>query len=376
MSNRHRAVVVGLNHYHVTGWVESLNEFQDRVEIVGRYDPSPERRDLDGPDNADPNLAQQFPAWFRSVPFYSDLGTLIRDARPNIAVVTLPNVAAPGAIQHLAEAGVHLLVDKPGARTALEARAAFASESAENVKIALALTRRYGQSWIDARQAIRAGRLGKLLTAEAIFVTSSVAVRDPANQIFSREAMGGGILHWLGVHDVDLLLWMAGEPIVEVQAMSAMTNGANIDVEDTISVAFRFESGALGTMHFAYALPRPGGNGYAAFRGSSASLSIEPNGTQTWIHPGTSHDPMQRQVSTYELAPAIGYGSVGLRIIDDLLGAIAENRPPLATGAHAIRALEVIDAIYEAASTGTRVRVAGHENTEASASSGNKERIW
>ena len=35
-----------------------------------------------------------------------------------------------------------------------------------------------------------------------------------------------------------------------------------IDVEDTISIAFRLAGGAIGTMHFAYALPRPGGEGY------------------------------------------------------------------------------------------------------------------
>ena len=36
-----RVAVVGLDHYHVTGWVESLEQFADRLEIVALYDPNP-----------------------------------------------------------------------------------------------------------------------------------------------------------------------------------------------------------------------------------------------------------------------------------------------------------------------------------------------
>jgi predicted dehydrogenase len=354
-----RAVVVGLNYYHVTGWVESLAQFSHRIEIVGKYDPDPDREGQPGPDHADPHLAQQFPAWFSDVQYYSELDRLIEGQRPDLALVTLPNALAPDAIARLARSGVHMLVDKPGARTASEGRSAFTTAREAGVKVAVGLTRRYGRPWQDAAAAVRSGRLGRLLTAEAMFVTSSVAVRDPANAIFSRELMGGGILHWLGIHDIDLLLWLAGEPIAEVQAMAANCSDTPIDVEDTISVAFRYEGGALGTMHFAYALRRTGGEGYLALRGSAASIRIDAGGTTTWIGPGNVHDPVLTQTSSVEMARASGYGSVGNRIIDDLLAAIEEDRDPLATGEQIVSALEVVDAIYEATRTGARMKVKG-----------------
>jgi len=357
VTSLYRVAVIGLNHYHVTGWVGSLAQFGDRVEIVARYDPDPARGRLPGPDHSDPHLAQQFPDWFGELPFYSSLDDLIAGQRPDIALVTLPNALAPDAIETLARAGIHMLVDKPGARTASEARQAFRTAHDARIKVAVGLTRRYGRAWQDAAAAIQTGRLGRLLTAEAIFVTSSVAVRDPANVIFNRDLMGGGILPWLGIHDIDLLLWLGGEPIVEVQAMSGTTSGVPIDVEDTISVAFRYARGALGTMHFAYALPRPAGDGYFALRGSEASLRIDSGGGSTWIGPGATHDPLITQISSYESARAPGYGSAGSRIIEDLLLAIEENRDPLATGEHIVKALEVIDAVYEAARTGVRVKL-------------------
>ncbi|MGH2535552.1 MAG: Gfo/Idh/MocA family protein [Thermomicrobiales bacterium] len=355
--SKHRVVIVGLDHYHVTGWVESLGLFPDRIEIVGLHDPNPALGERLAPSFHDPNLSPALPEHLRDVPFATDLDALIRDQRPDLALVTLPNAHAPAAIERLARAGVHLLVDKPGARTAAEAERAFATARAVGVKAAIGLTRRYGRGWQDARAMVGSGRIGRLLTTEAIFVTSSVKVRDPTNPIFHRELMGGGILHWLGVHDLDLLLWLTGDRIVEVQAMTGRVGGEPVDVEDVVSMAVRFEGGAIGTVHYAYALPRPGNEGYLALRGTGGSVRIQPDGTLTWFGPGDVRDPVLSQQSTYEMRKAPGYGPTALAIIDDLLRAIEEDRDPIAPGEAAVEALRVIDAAYESARTGQRVKV-------------------
>lgn len=355
--NRRRVAVIGLNHYHVAGWVDSLAEFPDRIEIVALYDADPARGVSLTPDHSDPHLSRRLPSWAAEIPFYTDLDVLIREARSEIAVVTLPNLAAPPAIERLAVAGVHLLVDKPGARTAADAERAFGAAKKAGVKVAVALTRRYGQGWKDAKAMIDAGRLGALITTEAVFVTSSPFVRDPANLLFNRGLMGGGILHWLGVHDLDLLLWLTGEPIVEVQAMAGTVGGAAIDVEDVLSMSVRYRSGAIGTVHYAYALPRTGGDGYLALRGAHGSIHLQPNGTLTWTGPGSIADPVMTQTTTYQTRTAPGYGVGGGAIIDDLLKAIDEDREPLANGDAATQALRVIDAAYRSAADGRRVQV-------------------
>jgi predicted dehydrogenase len=204
---------------------------------------------------------------------------------------------------------------------------------------------------------IQSGRLGKLLVTEAVFVTSSVAVRDPSNFIFDREETGGGILHWLGVHDIDQLLWQTGDRIVEVQAMAANVGGQPVDVEDAVSVALRYASGALGTIHYAYALPRTGSDGYLAFRGVNGSLKIAPSGNVTWLGGGAFADPTLTQETVYTSRVVPGYGAMGAATIDDWLQAIAHNRAPAATGDDVIAALRVIDAAYESARTGQRVRL-------------------
>lgn len=353
-----RVGVIGLNHYHVTGWIKSLELFRDRIEIVALYDPDPARGADLAPSHHDAILPPTLDDAYRSVPFYTDLDAMLASERLDLALVTLPNNLAPDAITRLARAGVHILVDKPGARTAEEAESAFRNAREAGVKVAVGLTRRYGQAWRDARTMVAQGRLGRLLTTEAVFTTSSVRVRDPRNPIFDGGASGGGILHWLAVHDIDQLLWLTGDEIVEVQAMAGNVGGERIDVEDAISVALRYASGALGTIHYAYALPRPGGDGYLALRGVNGSITIKPDGRLTWLGGGTDIDPVVTQETVYTNRAVPGYGATAPMIIADLLAAIGEDRDPAVTGEDVTRALRVIGAAYEAARTGQRVRLA------------------
>jgi predicted dehydrogenase len=352
-----RVAVVGLEHYHVTGWVNSLELFRHRLEIVALHDPVAERGQKLAPSHYDPGMSPALDDSYRALPFYTDLDVLLANERLDLALVTLPNAQIPAAMIRLAQAGVHMLVDKPAARTAAEAEPAFAAARKARVKVAVGLNRRHGQGWQDARAMIAEGRIGKLLVTEAVFVTSSVAVRNPNNFIFNREETGGGILHWLGVHDIDQLLWQTGDRIVEVQAMSANVSGQPIEVEDAMSVALRYESGALGTIHYAYALPRTASDGYLAFRGVNGTVKIAPSGNVTWLGGGTHLDPVTVQETIYTNHVMPGYGAMAAATIDDLIQAIEEDREPAATGADVIAALRVIDAAYESARTGQRVRI-------------------
>jgi predicted dehydrogenase len=354
---KRRVAIVGLDHYHTTGWVESLELFADELEIVAIYEPDESLWEGLAPRYFDPHLSPRLHARHRDTPFSGELDALIAEYTPDLALVTLPNVAMPAAIETLAEAGVHMLVDKPGASNRAAARQAFDVAKGRNVKVATGLLRRYGRGWRYAHQMCQEGRPGRLLSTETVFNTSSPFVRDPRNHLFTNELQGGGILLWLGIHEVDQLLWLTGERIVEVQALSGQVNNAGIDVVDAISLAFRYESGAIGTLHCAYVLPRTMSQGYVAIRGVNGSVSVQFDGSVKWIGAGDRDDPVREESLTYTSASLPGYGSMAPAVIRDLLSAIDEDRQPLANGDALVAALAVVDAAYEAAATGKRVRV-------------------
>ena len=354
---RQRLAVVGIDHYHTAGWVETLEAFEDQLEIVALYDSDPEMGRTLRPNFSDPFLSQALDPKFHAVPFETDLEALIQRHRPDVALVTLPNRDGPAAIERLAAAGIHVFVDKPVAKTADEARRAFEACRRAGVTATVGLGKRAAGPWPDAKAMIDRGRLGRLLAAEATFTTSQVKVRDPRNHLFNVERSGHGILHWLGVHDVDALLWLAGEPIVEIQALMANVGRQPIQVEDAVSVAFRYASGAIGTLHFVNAFPRPGGEGYMRFSGEKGSLKITGEGVLTWWGPGNRADPIRSEEHRYEFVAWSGYGPTAMEQIQDWLDAIRERRDPIVTGEDLVRALEVIDAAYESADAGRLVPV-------------------
>ena len=216
---------------------------------------------------------------------------------------------------------------------------------------------------------------GRLLSAEALFTTSSVAVRDPANHLFSSERHGHGILHWLGCHWVDALLWVSGEPIVEVQAMTANVLGENIDVEDAISVAFRFAGGGLGTMHFVNAFPRPEFRRLSRVprRQRVGQGGHERDADDPWARARGRTRSGSRSIPTSTWSPAATWPS-SVVAINALVRAVREDTPVPVGLDDMARALEVIDAAYQ---VGRRrrppVRIARARRVERGAARGAPE---
>ncbi|MFN8619982.1 MAG: Gfo/Idh/MocA family oxidoreductase [Chloroflexota bacterium] len=353
---RRRVVVVGLDHYHVAGWVETLELFPEQLEIVALYDPSPERaRDL-RPRYSDPSLAQVLPDRYRSLPVESDLGALLERHAPDVALVTLPNRDAPAAIARLGGAGVHLVVDKPAALSAAAAGAAFRAARAGGARVVVGLTRHYTPAWLAARAAIAGGALGTFIGAEAVFAASTVGVRGVDNPLFDAGLMGGGILSWLGIHELDALLWLTGDPVVEVQAMSGRIGAPGLAVEDVISVGLRFASGAIATLAESFSLAARGYRGGMALRGTAGSVELPPDGTLVTVTPDPATPFLReaRQAFPEDVVP--GYGAGGRAAVADLLAAIDEGRDPVVTGDDLVRALVLVDAAYRSAREGRVIR--------------------
>ena len=84
-----RLGIVGLEHFHVTGWVESLELFPDQIEIVAIYDPDPKRGELLAPTHHDPHLSPSLKPRFRELPFMTDLDELVDNHRLDLLLAPL-----------------------------------------------------------------------------------------------------------------------------------------------------------------------------------------------------------------------------------------------------------------------------------------------
>ena len=282
-------------------------------------------------------------------------------ARPDVEVVCICTPSGLHAEQTLAaaQAGKHVLVEKPMALTLADADAMIHACRQRGVLLGVALQRRADPGFAAAQSAIAAGALGQL-------ILGCVTVPYLRTQDYYESAAwrgtwkldGGGALMNQGIHLLDLLLWYLGDA-AEVQAQ--MTTLAHaIEVEDCISATARFTNGALGSVS-ATTAAAPGYPHRVEVYGQRGGMQIEGEQIVRWESESMPHVP-GLALSVPGIAPS-GAGSSprGIsqqghqRLIANMVTAIREKRQPLVPGEEGRRSLALTLAIYEAARTGRRI---------------------
>lgn len=274
-----------------------------------------------------------------------------------ICICTPSGMHAEQAIA-AAAAGKHVLVEKPMALSLADADAMIAACAAAGVLLGVALQRRTDPQFKRVREAIASGALGRM-------VLGSITVPYLRPQSYYDSAAwrgtwaldGGGALMNQGIHLVDLLLWYMGD-VAAVQASMATLAHA-IEVEDCVTAALRFSSGALGNIS-ATTAAAPGFAHRVEVYGAQGGIQIEGEQIVKWDVPGTEPPALVNsgpQAAGSGASPT-GIGAEGhTRLIEDFIAAINAGRAPLVPGAEGRRSLALVLAIYEAARNSTTARV-------------------
>jgi predicted dehydrogenase len=298
-----------------------------------------------------------------------DVDALLDRSDVSVVVITLPNADTPRMIVRAADAGKHVLCEKPSARTAAELRPAVDAIRRNNVKFAAYYIWRANPAILKLRELVQEGAIGRVTSAELRMVTTQVALRDPSHWLFQRDRAGGGIATWLGCHWLDLLRYISGQEVDEVVALTASVGGEAIDVEDVASASLRLSGGAVVGFYAGYLLA----HGKAGYSGADYDRALILRGTigdLTLVNEGpielvvleraapTALDG--REVYRFSPVPSPAYGGgYGLDFVTSLFDAAVSRVGDGPCSIHeAQRVLEILDAMYESSATGRLVRVA------------------
>lgn len=197
------------------------------VELVGVADPIGEKAAA---------LAKET----NCTPFH-DYGELLK-AGIDVISICLPPQPHLAAAEAAARAGVHVLMEKPIARSVAEADQMVAACRAGGVYLMTGFTHHFYPEMREARRLVQEGAIGQPLTAlDAMSITHSFVLpwyRD-------REIAGGGVFMCNAVHGFDRVSWVLGQRITAVAAQVQPTTGSQ--GEDYGSALARFHGGAQGT---------------------------------------------------------------------------------------------------------------------------------
>lgn len=285
-------------------------------------------------------------------------------ARPLVVVAT-PTASHLALAEEAIAAGAHVLIEKP-LDVDLAAARAFADRTrtatAAGQVVSVVSQHRFDAASLAVRDAVRAGRLGRITSAVATvpwWRSPAYYAASPWRGTFAGD--GGGALMNQGIHMLDLVVALLGRPTA-VAAMAAQTLHP-IEAEDTAGLLLRFESGALATMH-ASTSAYPGLAARLQVAGSLGSAVIE-NEALVYLHA----DPAEaapdyglygggNQLAAVAAAPRVDptESPAGLaRQYADVAAAIAEGRDPAVTVGDALVTLGVIEAAYRSARDGRTV---------------------
>lgn len=321
--------------------VESLKTMTDR----------PDGLDTEGLDVA---------SVLSDVPLYRDPIELIEEEEVDLVWLALPSRDAPRVIEAAIREGIDVMSEKPIARTAVELAPIAEKAAARDVKVGVSYFNRGHPAVRDLREYAEEGFFGDVLTIDSRFFASKLTHRDTSSFVYDEAASRGGALQWLGVHWIDLLMWVLDDPVTRLNAQSTTVTGT-VDVEEGMCLQFETQSGAIGTFQTGYYLGTAtkdtklnvyGSDGRAhtsAWRGDPVKLDLRSYDEEWRSAP--------ERCTTYDLAydrfPA--WGNLALDFFEECLEAFADGGALPADIHDAVRVLRVLDAAYESAATGAWV---------------------
>lgn len=254
-----------------------------------------------------------------------------------------------------AETKKHVQVQKPISTNLETAREMIETARKAGIQLGVVSQHRFDDSSQFLYKAIREGRLGKILQADAYvkwYRTPEYYAR-PIKGSWAVE--GGGALINQAIHQVDVLRWLIG-PVKEVFGYWQLGALHKIESEDVVCALLRYENGATGVIQASTAF-WPGYTERIEIHGTKGTAIISGDKLTGWDVRDDSGEapPLAKDVATGASDPMAISLEPFERQFRDFGEAIRTGRSPLVSGEEGYRALEIVLAVYRSCREGAKV---------------------
>ncbi len=283
---------------------------------------------------------------------HSDLSAMLADPVLDAVIITTPNALHLEAALAAAEAGKHVVVEKPLEITAARARAIVAACEAAGVGLDVIYQRRHSRAAAQARADLAAGAYGRIVMVNIVdnqFRPPAYYARDAWRG--TRALEGGGCVITQATHMLDLAQHLVG-PVTAVRAQTATLFHA-IETEDAAVATLEFANGALGTFSASTATA-PGLRHLLTIAGTAGAIVLNAEHDQiVFRQVGLGAPaPIPAEFSFADPTDPRDYPTKGQRsqlqsIVDRMRAGL-----PAPPATEALRSVRLVDAIYASAAGG------------------------
>jgi predicted dehydrogenase len=287
-------------------------------------------------------------------------------ARPDVhaVIVTTPSGAHLEPAVMAANAGKHVVVEKPLEITAQRCDRIIAACDKNRVKLCTIFPSRFGDANRTLKAAVDAGRFGRLTLGETTCKWwRSQQYYDEGGWKGTKALDGGGALMNQAIHNVDLLLWLMG-PATRVSGFTATLAHERIEVEDSAVACLQFASGALGVIQATTSV-FPGLPKTVALHGDRGTAVVEQDDLLRWeFNPEIPDDRAVRDRFAVRVSASGGASNPAAishqghaRQLADFVRAVQTDSAPAVDGREGRRSVALIEAVYRSAATGRAVEL-------------------
>jgi predicted dehydrogenase len=294
---------------------------------------------------------------------YLDYQEMLEKEKLDIVSIATPNHLHLPITLAAFEAGCHVLCEKPMALNTEEAKRMLAASRKANKRLMINFSFRFSPQSMALRQQVDEGVLGQIYYARTLWL------RRRGMPLFGgwfgqKMLSGGGPLIDLGVHRLDLALWLMGYPrpvyVVgnckyAIAPEMAKKEGKHFDVEDFAAGYIQFENGATLCLEASW----------AANIKEQELMETRLFGTKGGAHHYNVREGYEFEVETYFEKNGYHYDMKlhNLPVKEPynseyhFVEAIVNDRPHIATGEEGLIVMEILDALYQSSETGRPVQI-------------------
>jgi predicted dehydrogenase len=289
---------------------------------------------------------------------YADLDAMFQEGGVDAVIVAVPSGNHGEIAVRAAQAGKHVLVEKPLEVTLEKIDAVIDAVRKAGVVCGPVSQYRFTKGMQELKRTMESGELGKPVLGDAYLKWYRPQdYYDSGGWRGTWELDGGGALMNQGIHYMDQLLWIMGN-VESVQAQTGTLAHERIEVEDVACAVLRFKSGAVGVFEASTAV-YPGSPARLEIHGTEGTVILEG---ERIVYRGIRGEE--------EFRPEEDAGSssgsrepmdinLGLVVaqVRDFCDAVLTGREPSITMEDGRRAVATVLAIYKSAKTGKIVRL-------------------
>lgn len=335
---------------HLPGW-----QLIEEAEVVALCDVNTER-------------ARVQSELYGNVPVYTDYQEMIEKEQLDAVDICTPNYLHSVIAVYALEHGLHVFCEKPDAVSAAEAERMREAAEKSGKTLMVMRNNRYLPTSAFIKQYIDDGRMGEIYAARCGWQRRR-GIPGRGGWFTNKEQSGGGPLIDLGVHMIDLTMWLMGNPkpvavsgctytkfadnrMVEAHGRDVDLNGV-FDVEDLAMGFIRFENGASLQIEFSWASNIEKERRFFELRGTRSGAEWSSDSDRLAIYTeeyGRTADILPNIDNKKSMPPH----AANLKHFTDV---VLHGTEPMFVPQQGINMVRILEAMYRSAAEGHEIRL-------------------